>query len=111
MHVQVLVGLLVSTSFLQAAIAEEECPPWFIVDNSSGICSQCICSHYLQFMIECVQTKNTSYLMLGYCAFHITDSNDTVMAPCPYVFPEHSFEGFKLRLPPSVDMLKLIHLQ
>ena len=56
-------------------------------------------------MIECVQTENTSYLMLGHCAFHISEFNDTVVVPCPYVFPEHLFEGFKLRLPQSMDAL------
>ena len=32
-------------------------------------------------------------------------SNDTKVAPCPYVFPEHLFEGFRIRLPQSVDVL------
>ena len=109
MHVHVLFALLVSTSFLQAVIAEDQCPPWFVMDNSSGFSSfpQCVCSRYLPFMIDCVQTEHTSYLKMGYCAFHISDSNDTMVATCPYVFPEHLFEGYKLRLPQSVDVLNL----
>ena len=108
MHILVLVTLLVvSTSFLQAVIAEDQCPPWFVMDNSSGFSSfpQCICGQYIPSMIDCVQKEHTSYLMLGYCAFHISDSNDTMVAQCPYVFPEHMFEGYRLRLPQSVDVL------
>ena len=106
MHVHVLVTLLVSTSFLQAVIAEDQCPPWFVSDNSSGFSSfpQCICGQYIPSMIDCVQKEHTSYLILGNCAFHISDSNDTMVAPCPYVFPEHLFEGFRIRLPQSVNV-------
>ena len=88
-------------------ITEDKCPPWFVMDNSSGFSSfpQCICRQYIPSMIDCVQEEHTSYLMLGYCAFHISDSNDTMVAPCPYVFPERLFEGYKLRLPQSVDVL------
>ena len=102
MNVQVLAALLVSCSFLQAVIADEPCPPWFVVDNSSCSFPQCICSQYLPSMIECVQKEYASYLMLGHCAFHISEFNATVVVPCPYIFPEHLFEGFKLRLPQSV---------
>ena len=52
-------------------------------------------------MIDCVQKGHTFYLMLGYCAFHI---DDTMVAKCPYVIPEHLFEGYKLCLPQSVDV-------
>ena len=105
MHVLVLSLLLVSTSFLQAVIADESCPPWFIMENSSCLSPQCVCSRYLPSMIECVQKECTSYLMLGHCAFHVSEFNSTVVVPCPYVFPEHLFEGLKLRLPHSIDAL------
>ena len=108
MHILVLVTLfVVSTSFLQAVIAEDQCPPWFVMDNSSGFSSfpQCICGQCSPIMIDCVQKQHMSYLMMGYCAFHISDSNGTMVAPFPYVFPEHLFEGYKLRLPQSVDVL------
>ena len=105
MHVLVLSILFVSTSFLQAVIADEPCPPWFIMENSSCLSPQCVCSRYLPSMIECVQKECTSYLMLGHCAFRIFEFNSTVVVPCPYVFPEHLFEGLKLRLPHSIDAL------
>ena len=94
MYIHVLVILRVSTSFLQAVIAEDQCPPWFVMDNSSGFSSfpQCICGQYNPFMIDCVQKLHMSCLMMGYCAFHISDSNDTMVAPCPnYAFPQHLF--------------------
>ena len=111
MLLHVIVGLLVPILFQAVSVdTEAQCPPWFVLENSSGFSSflhypQCICSRYLPFMIECVQTERTSYLMLGHCAFHISDSNDTMVAPCPYVFPEHLLEGFRLRLPQNVDAL------
>ena len=103
MRVHYIVGLLVTASF-QAVFADidSQCLPWFVPDNSSGL-SQCVCSIYLPFMINCVQKEFASYLMQGHCAFHISDSNDTMVAQCPYVFPESLFEGFQLRLPKSVD--------
>ena len=105
MRVHYIVGLLMTASF-QAVFADidSQCPPWFVPDNSSGL-SQCVCSIYLPFMINCVQKEFASYLMQGHCAFHISDSNDTMVAQCPYVFPESLFEGFQLRrrLPKSVD--------
>ena len=104
MRVHVLVPVLVSTLCLRAAFSEVPCPPWFESDsNSNGSSPQCICGHYVPFMIECVQREYTSYLMLGYCVFRMSDFNKTVVAECPYIFPEHLFEGFKLRLPQSVD--------
>ena len=110
MHVHNIFGLLVTASF-QAVFAgmEAQCPPWFVLNNSSGFCyfPQCICGRYIPFMIECVQEEYTSYLMLGHCAFHISNSNDTMAAPCPYVFPEHLFDGFTLHLPQSVDAIHL----
>ena len=95
----VTVGLLVTILHFRHAVfadMEAQCPPWFVSDNSNGFSSfpQCICNRYLPFMIDCVQTEHTSYLMMGYCAFRISDSNDTMVAECPYIFPEHLFEGF-----------------
>ena len=104
MHVHVLVGMVVSTLFLQAVIGEQ-CPPWFISDNSSGLSPQCICGQYLPFMIECVQKDYTSSLMLGHCAFRISNSSDTMVTQCPYVFPEHLFDGFSISLPQRIDEL------
>ena len=108
MLILVLVTLLVvSTSCLQAVTAEDQCPPWFVMDNSSGFssCPQCICGQYIPSMIDCVQKQHMSYLTLGNCAFRISDSNDTMVGSCPYVFPEHLFEGFRIRLPRSVNVL------
>ena len=105
MLVHLLVAVLVSTLHLRAAFAEAECPPWFVSGNNSGSSPQCVCSPYVSFMIDCVQKEYKSYLILGHCAFRISYLNKTVVAECPYVFPQHLFEGFKLRLPSRVDKL------
>ena len=105
MLVHLLVAVLVSTLHLPAAFAEAECPPWFVLGNNSGSSLQCVCSPYVPFMIDCVQKEYKSYLILGHCAFRISYLNNTVVAECPYVFPQHMFEGFKMRLPSRVDKL------
>ena len=105
MLVHLLVAVLVSTLHLRAAFAEAECPPWFVSGNNSGSSPQCACSPYAPIMIDCVQKEYKSYLILGHCAFRISYLNDTVVAQCPYVFPQHLFEGFKLWLPSRVDEL------
>ena len=94
----ILVLLVTSMVGLQAtaAVVDDQCPPWFVVDKTT---SQCICSRQLQNTIFCNQLKNISYLRLGYCAFCIPDSNDTMVASCPYVFPKRLFENSKLLLP------------
>ena len=94
----ILVLLVTSIVGLQAtaAVVDEQCPPWFVVDSTT---SQCICSRNLPQVIVCDQLQNISYLRLGYCAFCIPDSNDTVVAACPYVFPKRLFENSKLLQP------------
>ena len=92
----VILVLLVASIVATAAVVDEQCPPWFVVDSNT---SQCICSRYLPHMIVCDQSNRISYLRLGYCAFCIHDSNDTVVAACPYIFPKRLFENSKLLQP------------
>ena len=93
-----LVLLVTSIVGLQAtaAVVDEQCPPWFVVDSNT---SQCICSQYLPYMVFCDQSNHISYLRVGYCAFCTPDSNDTMVAACPYVFPKGLFKNSKLLLP------------
>ena len=104
----VVVAVLV-TCTLQTTLAgmDVQCPPWFISYNSNSRCSfpQCICSDHLPYMIKCIQREHASYLRLGHCAFYNTDSNDTIVAPCPYVFPGHLFEEHFLQLPEKRNSL------
>ena len=65
----------------------EDCPPWFVLENSSN--SQCVCSNPSEYRIQCDQRKQMSYLQLGMCAFQDSTTNSTVVATCPYVFPDH----------------------
>ena len=108
MYDTVVVAVLV-TCTLQTTLAgmDVQCPPWFISYNSNSRCSfpQCICSDRLPYMIKCIQREHASYLRLGHCAFYNSDSNDTIVAPCPYVFPGHLFEEHFLQLPEKRNSL------
>ena len=75
----------------------EDCPPWFVLENSSN--SQCVCSNPSESRIQCDQSKQMSYLDLGMCAFQESTTNSTVVAACPYVFPDHLIKDGCIPLP------------
>ena len=78
-----LVALL---SILSASDTVEDCPPWSTWDNSTA---QCVCSDTIELIIMCDQREQRSFLGLGSCALQDSTTNDTVVAACPYVFPDH----------------------
>ena len=85
-------------SILSVAGAVDQCPPWFTLDNIRGTrLPQCVCSNPMEFEITCNLTEQKSFLQLGYWAFQ--DSNGTVVAGCPYVFPDHLIVDHLIPLP------------
>ena len=86
-------------STLSVAAAVEECPPWFTLDNQTSLFPRCVCSDPMDFRIICDQRKQMSFLRLGYCALKDSTINDTVVAPCPYVFPYHLVVEGRIPLP------------
>ena len=94
-------ALLLISIVTAVVCTEEQCPPWFLLENSTSSSQfpQCVCSELLPYMIECSQTEQTSYLRQGHCAFQHSTTNDTMVAPCPYVFPQHLLEKGLLQLP------------
>ena len=93
---------LLLTSIVTAVVCtEEQCPPWFLLENSTSSSQfpQCVCSELLPYMIKCSQREQTSYLRPGHCAFQHSTTNDTMVAPCPYVFPQPLLEKGLLQLP------------
>ena len=105
MYALVLAGLLVASSVVTAVTGQEMlCPPWFIPNAISTInnTSQpyCVCSQKFPFLIYCNQFSTTTFLKFGNCAFWDATSNNTlVLSSCPYVFPDHVFEDYILKLP------------
>ena len=84
----------------------EECPPWFMQENTTSSNSPtCVCSTTQQYKIHCNQVKQESSLTLGYCAFQDTATNGTVVAACPYVFPKHLIVNYRIPLPRRVSEL------
>ena len=79
----------------------EECPPWFTLESSdSSLFPQCVCSDILDFeFIICDQSRKMSFLQLGYCAFQDSTTNATVVAACPYAFPDHLIVDGHIPLP------------
>ena len=75
----------------------EDFPPWFVLEDSSN--SQCVCSNPSEHRIQCDQRKQMSYLALGMCAFQDSTTNSTVVAACPYVFPDHLIKDGHIPLP------------
>ena len=92
----VLVTTLCS-SILSVTGSVDDCPPWFVLKNSSN--SQCACSNPSESRIQCDQMKQMSYLHLGICAFQYSTTNSTVVATCPYVFPDHLIKDGRIPLP------------
>ena len=78
-----------------------ECPPWFTLENNT----ECVCSSAMTNEITCDQTKQRSFLHLGFCAFEDSTTNDTVVANCPYVFPDHLIVNERIRLPKQLSKL------
>ena len=105
MYALVLAGLLVASSVVTAVTGQEMlCPPWFIPHNISTTCNTsqpyCVCSQEFPFLIYCNQFSTTTFLKIGNCAFWNGTSNNTlVLSSCPYVFPDHVFEDYILKLP------------
>ena len=83
-------------SIVSATDTVEDCPPWSTPDKSN---TQCVCSNHLEFRIMCDQYKQTTYLRLGFCALHDSSTNGTVVAACPYVFPDHLIADERIPLP------------
>ena len=89
----VFVALL---SVLSVTGAVKDCPPWSTWDNSTP---QCVCSDSMEYAITCDQKKQRSFLQLTYCACHNTTITGTVVAECPYVFPDHLIVDGYIPLP------------
>ena len=86
--------------------AEEDCPPWFKWENTTGShFPQCICSKVMPHSIECNQEKQRSSLRLASCIFHDPTINDTVVTQCPFIFPNRVVKNGIIRLPVNVRML------
>ena len=84
----------------------EECPPWFMQENTTSSNSPtCVCSTTQQYKIHCNQVKQESSLILGYCAFQDIATNGTLVAACPYVFPKHLIVNYRIPLPRRVSEL------
>ena len=99
---------LLLTSIVTAVVCtEEQCPPWFLLENSTSSSQfpQCVCSDILPYFIKCNQREQTSYLKLGHCAFQHSTTNDTMVAPCPFVFPTDLIQNWFMRLPKNKSEL------
>ena len=85
-------------SVLSTTGSLDECPPWFTWDNKS---LQCACSDTMEYeiMYTCDQRRQILFLQLGYCAFQDSTTNGTVVAACPYVFPDHLIVDERIPLP------------
>ena len=84
-----IVVFLTLLPILQVTDTEEECSPWFTLErNNSSLFPQCVCSDVLELGVICDQREQRSFLQLGFCAFQGSATNATVVAPCPYVFPD-----------------------
>ena len=74
----------------------KDCPPWSTWDNSTA---QCVCSDTMELVIMCNEREQRSFLRLGFCAIQDSTTNHTVVADCPYVFPDHLILGGYISLP------------
>ena len=95
-----IVVFLTLLSMLQVTGTEEECPPWFTLERSNNsLFPQCVCSDVLELEVICDQREQRSFLHLGFCALQDSATNATVVAPCPYVFPDHLIVDSLIGLP------------
>ena len=83
-------------SVLSVTGTEKDCPPWSTWYNGTA---QCVCSDAMVPAIMCDQREQRSSLGLGFCAFQDSTTNGTVVAACPYVFPDHLIVNEHIPLP------------
>ena len=95
--------LLLVVTLQNLFISGEECGPWFIRDSSDP--SQCLCSDAMESMITCNQREGASYVKVGHCAYQELNTNETVVAYCPYIFPPHLLNKGFIRLPQNLTDL------
>ena len=94
--------LLTLLSVLSAAGTVDECPPWFTQGNNN---TPCVCRETMDMFIICDQMNEQSFLRLGFCAFHHSTTHQTVVAACPYVFPDHLIKDQLIPLPKNSSKL------
>ena len=94
--------LLSVLSVLSAAGTVDECPPWFTRSNNN---TQCACRETMVTFIICDQMNERSFLRLGFCAFYNSTTHQTVVAACPYVFPDHLIKNHLIPLPKNSSKL------
>ena len=94
--------LLTLLSVMSTAGTVDECPPWFTQSNNN---TQCVCRETMDMFIICDQMNEQSFLRLGFCAFYNSTTHQTVVAACPYVFPDHLIKNHLIPLPKNSSKL------
>ena len=86
-------------SFLALTTAiQDDCTPWFFPDASKG--NGCVCSSIETKGIKC--SKDTALLLrMGVCMTYNSETRETEIGPCPYIFQRSKFssDNLYIRLP------------
>ena len=85
-----------------------DCPPWFeranaTWPNTNG--TYCACSSIDSYHIVCDQRQQQSSLRLASCVFYDSQTDDVVVAECPFLFPKHMIKNNAIPLPQEVSEL------
>lgn len=99
---------IISLVVVSVSCGDVDCPPWFCLDSTNNSAfPQCVCSDAMQSIVTCNQRERTSYIKIGHCAYQDLNSNDTVVAYCPYVFPAYLIHNGQIRLPQDINDLNI----
>ena len=88
-----------------------DCPPWFEKVNATWTNTNgtyCACSSIDSYHIVCDQKQQQSSLRLASCVFYDSQTDDVVVAACPFLFPKHMIKNNVIPLPQNVSELNAI---
>ena len=89
----------------------QDCPPWFERANATWTNTNgtyCACSSVDSYHIVCDQKQQQSSLRLVSCVFYDSQTDDVVVAACPFLFPKHMIKSNVIPLPQKVSELNAI---
>ena len=107
-RIVVLISILTSVCSSELLDNQKQktiCPPWFTWVNSSGYC---LCGMELPSRIVCNQKKQVFSLFQGSCIFHDSEESTTVVAWCPFMYPENAMKDGLIPLPANVSKLNRV---
>ena len=99
--------LILLFSFTAQTTAQDVCPPWFVLDNTSK--TGCSCHDSYPDQVRCTCGSDFPLLHLGLCMTYNNSTEITEYGPCPYIAHYSNIISvdyvFYIQLPTNVSLL------